>query len=248
MSNVSNQKKEDTRDVEQVIYDLVEYQKDEDFPRLYELLLGRKLFLPIVPKSLQSTPTHLNPGYEVYDDDYSQPTVYEKIIDGESYIFAFTTDTSPQLIDKKCLRIDWFDFVEMVLTLEDISGFSLQGEKSWLAIGKDEIRYLRDNYNQSNLNENIIFKAGGIYSCKSGEGGFSIVKVLVVEDMGVHVRLHSNQFSERPTIINPKDLQVSIGHAPILKAGFLNWEPELMLEEIVTNDELDGYHFWRDRL
>src|SRR5262245_30576531 len=71
----------------------------------------------------------------------------------------------------------------------------------------------------------IVIKAGGIYSCKSGDGDFSIVKVLVVEDGVVHARLHKNRFKERPATIDPKELQVAIGHVPLAEAGFRNWEP-----------------------
>src|SRR6516162_9416260 len=61
----------------------------------------------------------------------------------------------------------------------------------------------------------MVIKPGGIYSCTSGNGAFSIVKVLVVEDGGVHARLHTNRYNERPTAIDPKELKVAIGHVPL---------------------------------
>jgi len=93
----------------------------------------------------------------------------------------------------------------------------------------------------------MVIKPGGIYSCRSGDGDFSIVKVLVVEGGGVHARLHNNRFKEQPTAIDPKELQVAIGHVPLSEAGFRNWDPVLLLEQPVTDDELVGYHLWRDR-
>jgi hypothetical protein len=93
----------------------------------------------------------------------------------------------------------------------------------------------------------MVIKPGGIYSVKSGDGDFSIVKVLVVEDGGVHARLHKNRYKERPTSIDPKELQVAIGHVPLSEVGFRNWEPVLLLEQPVTDDELVGYRLWRDR-
>ena len=42
----------------------------------------------------------------------------------------------------------------------------------------------------------LEIKPGGIYSCKSGDGDFSVVKVLVVGDGAVHARLHKNQYKE----------------------------------------------------
>ena len=92
-----------------------------------------------------------------------------------------------------------------------------------------------------------VIKAGGVYACKSGDGEFSIVKVLVVEDGGVHVRLHTNRFREPPTAIDPEELRVAIGHVPLSEVGFRNWEPVLLLEQPVEEAELEGYRLWRDR-
>lgn len=82
----------------------------------------------------------------------------------------------------------------------------------------------------------MVIKPGGIYSCKGSDAEFSIVKVLVVEDGGVHVRLHTNRHKERPTSIDPKDLEVAIGHVPLSEAGLRNWEPVLLMEQPVTED------------
>jgi hypothetical protein len=245
MSQIHSTKPEDSRDLEQVIYDVVEYQNDENFERLYELLVDRQLFLPITPESTKSIPINFKLEDEFINNYLSQIKFYEKEMSGEYYIAAFTTNLSPQLVGKNYVRIDWIDFLSMVLKIEHISGFSLQGQQSWLALGKDEIHCILSNYKSStNKYEYIVFKAGGIYSCKSGEQGFSIVKVLVAEEMGVHLCFYSNEFSDRPQMIHPIELQVSIGHAPILRTGFINWEPELMLEEMVTEQELSGYYYY----
>ncbi len=92
-----------------------------------------------------------------------------------------------------------------------------------------------------------MIKAGGIYSTKSGEGDFKAVKVLVVESGAVHVRLHENRWKERPDTIDPKKLEVAIGFVPLSEKGFLGWEPVLVLEEKVTEDELVGYRLWKER-
>lgn len=42
---------------------------------------------------------------------------------------------------------------------------------------------------------------GGLYSTQNEEGTFSIMKVLKVDDGGVHVRLYSNTFAARPTAV-----------------------------------------------
>ena len=40
---------------------------------------------------------------------------------------------------------------------------------------------------------------GGLYATQNEEGIFSIVKVLKLDDGGVHIRLFSNMFAARPT-------------------------------------------------
>jgi hypothetical protein len=92
----------------------------------------------------------------------------------------------------------------------------------------------------------VVIKPGGIYSYKS-DGDFRVAKVLVVEDDAVHARLHTNRYTERPTTIDPKELKVAIGHVPILEAGFRNWDPVLLLEQPVTDEELVEYLLWRDQ-
>jgi hypothetical protein len=88
---------------------------------------------------------------------------------------------------------------------------------------------------------------GGIYSCKSGEGDFCAVKVLVVKDGAVHARLHKNRYKERPTTIDPKELQVAIGHVPLSEEGFSKWELMLLVVEEVADAELEGYRLWKNR-
>lgn len=83
-------------------------------------------------------------------------------------------------------------------------------------------------------------KPGGIYSYKSGDGGFRVVKVLALDDGWVHAREYKNRYMERPAAIDPKELQPA-EHVPISNAGFYGREPQLLLEEEVTEAELEGY-------
>jgi hypothetical protein len=242
MFQTDSRKSEDYRDIEQIIYDIVEYQNDEDFERLYELLVDKQLFLPVAPESMRLIPDGVNPGDESFDEYLPQLMFCGKTMSGETYISVLTVSSSPQLVDKNCLEIHWLDFLDMVLKLEYVSGFTLQGTLSWMSLGKDEVRYILNKYRHSNGYKYMNFQAGGVYSCKSGDDGFSIVKVLVVEEIGVHVCLYSNTFNERPREINPRELQVSIGHAPILRTGFTQWEPELMFTEMITEEDLSGYY------
>jgi hypothetical protein len=95
--------------------------------------------------------------------------------------------------------------------------------------------------------ERVVIKPGGIYSCHSGGGDYSVVKVLVVEDGAVHVKLHKNRFTQRPGTIDPRELQVAVGFVPLSEAGFRDWDPTLLLEQEVIEAELVGYRLWRAR-
>ena len=98
-------------------------------------------------------------------------------------------------------------------------------------------------------------KNGGLYAVEDGGGKFAIVKLLVVEKEGVHVRLYKNKFESRPTTVDPATLSLGsvkdpngggIGHLPITHGNFRAWQPSLIGDTVVTEEELEGYRMWRD--
>lgn len=103
---------------------------------------------------------------------------------------------------------------------------------------------------------NSDLKAGGIYSAEYGDGRFCIVKVLVPDDEVTHIRIYKNKFPQRPDTIDTSILSlgsidegednVGIGHLPITTEEFLAWEPKLILETELTEEELEGYELWKE--
>jgi hypothetical protein len=95
---------------------------------------------------------------------------------------------------------------------------------------------------------------GGLYSVESGDGRFSVVKVLALQPGIVHARLYNNKFGSRPVSIDPAVLSLGsilegnagIGHTPLSLQGFLKWQPVLMMTTMVTEGELVGYNFWKN--
>jgi hypothetical protein len=93
--------------------------------------------------------------------------------------------------------------------------------------------------------------AGGLYSVQD-EGGFGVVKLLVVDEHAAHVRVYTNAYPSRPQRIDPRELsmggggQSGIGHLPLSRATFDSWSPQLIQVEPVTDDELDGYGMWKE--
>lgn len=94
---------------------------------------------------------------------------------------------------------------------------------------------------------------GGLYGARGRDGRFSIVKVLAVDESAVHLRRYANQFAELPTTISSSDLTLGsvgspdgfgIGHYPIAREAFDREERTLIAEEVVDDDELEGYRIW----
>ena len=99
----------------------------------------------------------------------------------------------------------------------------------------------------------VLF-AGGVYSVVAGDGRFSVAKVLVLERDAVHVRLYKNKFKERPIEIDASALSVGslqdkefgIAHLPLAEKEFLSWQPVMIMKQVVTTDELEGYRLWKE--
>ncbi|HEY6160283.1 MAG TPA: hypothetical protein VI112_03645 [Bacteroidia bacterium] len=99
------------------------------------------------------------------------------------------------------------------------------------------------------------YKAGDIYSVDTGEEKFRVVKVLVVEPPYIHVRMYQDRFDKRPGKIDTKELTIGdqaseggpgVGSIPLPLDNFKEWEPELITNEKVTDEELQGYKVWKE--
>ncbi len=106
--------------------------------------------------------------------------------------------------------------------------------------------------------------AVGAYLSVVVEGhGFGVMKLLQSELLGVHVRLYSNVFAERPASVDegslvsrPLDLAhviagrpstepFAVGHLAISHPAFARWQPEVVSMTTVDPDELLGYEEWK---
>jgi hypothetical protein len=96
---------------------------------------------------------------------------------------------------------------------------------------------------------------GGLYYTQNENGSYSVLKILKLDDGGVHVRLYSNQFSTPPAKVDESILYMvgvdrkpnetlGMGHAPISKQSFVGWKAVLFQQSAVKDDELEGYKMW----
>lgn len=96
---------------------------------------------------------------------------------------------------------------------------------------------------------------GGIYYMAGEKGGYSALKILKLDDRGVHVRLYSNHFSEPPRKIDEITLYMAgmdrkpeetlgMGHAPVSKQSFEGWKAAFVQQSTVKEEELESYKMW----
>jgi hypothetical protein len=95
---------------------------------------------------------------------------------------------------------------------------------------------------------------GDLYSVRSGDGRYSVAKILKLEEGVVHLRIYANRYPERPLEVRDEDLtlgtvfdeEFGLGHLPFDAAAFETWEPQLLRHGTVEEEELEGYQMWRE--
>lgn len=103
------------------------------------------------------------------------------------------------------------------------------------------------------LLENFELEVGGIYTVWS-RNSYGAIKILHVDEGGIHIRLYGQTWEERPTEMDPTILTVegpfeetgAIGHMPVSKRGVLRMGPKHAAQTEVSEDELDGYRSWQE--
>ena len=96
---------------------------------------------------------------------------------------------------------------------------------------------------------------GGLYATPAERGAYTVLKVLKVDEHGVHVRLYSNIFKMLPERIEESKLYMvginrkpdealGMGHAPISRQSFATWGAVFVQQSSVSPDELEGYQMW----
>jgi hypothetical protein len=105
---------------------------------------------------------------------------------------------------------------------------------------------------------NIQLHEGGVYSIKEEDGTYGAIKILKIDDYGVHICQYSNQFKAHPDSIDLSILymagidkesteKMGVGHIPVSNESFANWKIRLIQVDSVTDDEMDGYGYWKEQ-
>ena len=105
-------------------------------------------------------------------------------------------------------------------------------------------------------NNPASIKAGDICTVIEGDGKFGVVKVLVINDTLAHLKIYKNKYDERPVSLDLKTLSIGsmydsdgfgVGHTPVVKTDFINWQPAIIANEPVEEEELEGYRIWQEQ-
>ena len=79
---------------------------------------------------------------------------------------------------------------------------------------------------------------------------FGIVKILKIEGDIYHIRTYGVSYESRPSENDVKDIKpnhsAGIGHLPISRQQFTQWKPEVILNQPVSLEELEGYNIWKN--
>jgi hypothetical protein len=99
------------------------------------------------------------------------------------------------------------------------------------------------------------WKEGGLYYSKNDDGSYMVLKILKIDEQGVHVRLYSNRFASPAKgldesklymagVDHKPDESLGMGHAPFSKSTFENSHPIFIKVVGVKPEELEGYNMW----
>jgi len=98
-------------------------------------------------------------------------------------------------------------------------------------------------------------KVGGLYSVDDGEGNYRVAKILALDDSAVHICLYKNKYRSRPATVEGSSLSLGtihdkdgfgMGHLPLSRTAFANWQPVFLSQSSVTDEELEGYKIWKE--
>ena len=88
---------------------------------------------------------------------------------------------------------------------------------------------------------------GNLYAIPDDESGYHLVKVLAIDARGIHLRFYMNVLPALPQQVDPGALEWFLGHTPLSKEAWQDiYEKAILVQNLpVTEEELEGYQYWR---
>jgi hypothetical protein len=127
-------------DLEDLIYEVAEHQRDKDFHTLYQRMNGREVFVAVVPSSL---PQDVKPGQAITTD--SSVSIQMRSVpapNGQGMVPCATREDS-SILKGGYVGMSWIGLLEMALKVDPpLYGALLQGQRSWVALDLARVRYV----------------------------------------------------------------------------------------------------------
>lgn len=134
--------KKEERDIDQLIFDIAEYQRKKDYKVFYRLIKETKLYCYVDPESIKNIPQ--GEKYTTKSTDNVKTTYAQ--INGMKLIVFFTFKNDERL-KNSYFEIDGIDALEMALKSEETSGLLIQNKNiSWVGFDKEQIRWILSKY------------------------------------------------------------------------------------------------------
>lgn len=150
-ANNSHQTTADTDadiDLEQLIYDIAEHARDEDYDLLYQSLYDRELFIPVEQEALKSLSEHVESGSPFQTDGNAAARMRNvEGPKGEAMIPVVTQPGLPMVVEAH-VGMYWREALGMVLKTEEVAGILLHGENSWIVFYKPQIENILATYRE----------------------------------------------------------------------------------------------------
>lgn len=88
---------------------------------------------------------------------------------------------------------------------------------------------------------------GGIYSLQTGSSRFQVVRVIAIEECGVHFHMYGKWFEEVPDYVDLDDLQeTSTTYMPFRWWPFYVMGPEFLSHGPLLPEDMESYRRWRE--
>ena len=128
-------------DLEDLIYEVAEYQRDKDFHELYSRMKGRGVFVPVVPSSL---PSDAKPGQTITTN--SSVSIQMRSMpapNGQGTLAPCATREDSPILQGGYAGMTWIGLLKMSLKVEPpLYGVLLQGRRSWVGFDLARVRYI----------------------------------------------------------------------------------------------------------
>jgi hypothetical protein len=128
-------------DLEDLIYEIAEHQRYDDFQELFRRMMGREVFVPVVRSTV---PAEAKPDQSITTDNtHSIQMRSVASPNGRGMLVPCATRQDVSILNDGYVGMTWEGILEMALKVGPPPyGVLIQGHRSWVAIDPDRVRHL----------------------------------------------------------------------------------------------------------